>query len=79
VQSYATSTDPAIRRFLGMEPGVTDGFGLDPRWTARVIAAVGNYGEIYDRNLGEKTPLRFERGMNRLWTQGGLMYSPPFR
>ena len=79
VRSDSTSTDPAIRRFLGTEPGVTDGFGLDPRWTARVIAAVGNYGEIYERNLGANTPLRFERGMNRLWTQGGLMYSPPFR
>lgn len=79
VQGYATSTDPAIRRFLGMEPGVTDGFGLDPRWTARVIAALGNYAEIYERNLGANTPLEFERGMNRLWTKGGLMYSPPFR
>ena len=79
VQSYATSTDPAIRRFVGAEPGVTDGFGLDPRWTAHVIAMIGNYGEIYERNLGVNTPLRFERGMNRLWTKGGLMYSPPFR
>jgi general L-amino acid transport system substrate-binding protein len=79
MQSYATSTDPAIRRFVGAEPGVTNGFGLDPRWTAHVIAMIGNYGEIYERNLGVNTPLRFERGMNRLWTRGGLMYSPPFR
>jgi len=79
VQSYTTSADPSIRRFLGAEQGVTDGFGLDPRWTARVVARIGNYGEIYERNLGAKTPLKFERGMNRLWTQGGLMYSPPFR
>ena len=79
VASFASSADPSIRRFLGLEPGVTDGFGLDPKWTARVIERVGNYGQIYERNLGPKTPLAMPRGMNRLWTDGGLMYSPPFR
>jgi general L-amino acid transport system substrate-binding protein len=79
VAEHASSTDPTVRRFLGVEPGVTDGFGLDPKWTAHVIAAVGNYGEIYERNLGPRTPLAMPRGMNRLWTDGGLMYSPPFR
>jgi general L-amino acid transport system substrate-binding protein len=44
-----------------------------------VIAALGNYGDIFDRNLGPKTPLGMERGLNRLWTDGGLLYSPPFR
>jgi general L-amino acid transport system substrate-binding protein len=73
------STDPTVRRFFGLEPGVTNGFGLDPRWTYNVIAAVGNYADIFDRNLGVHTPLGLERGMNRLWTNGGLMYSPPFR
>jgi len=52
---------------------------LDPRWTEHVIAAVGNYGDIFDRHLGPKTPLHMERGLNRLWTNGGLLYSPPFR
>jgi general L-amino acid transport system substrate-binding protein len=75
----ANSADPAVRRFLGLEPGITDGFGLDPRWTLHVIEKVGNYGEIYERNLGPNTPLGMPRGMNRLWTDGGLMYSPPFR
>ena len=60
-------------------PGITDGFGLDARWPSRVIAAVGNYGEIFDRNLGPNTPLGMTRGMNALWTNGGLMYAPPFR
>ena len=79
VASFESSTDPSIRRFLGLESGVTDGFGLDPRWTARVIEKVGNYGEIFERNLGAKTPLGMTRGMNALWTDGGLMYAPPFR
>jgi general L-amino acid transport system substrate-binding protein len=74
-----TSSDPTVRRFLGLESGVVNGFGLDPRWTYNVVAAVGNYADIFDRNLGMNTPLRLERGMNRLWSNGGLMYSPPFR
>lgn len=79
VARFRSSADPSIRRFLGVEPGATNGFGLDPRWTYNVIAKVGNYGEIFDRNLGPKTPLGMERGLNRLWTDGGLLYSPPFR
>ena len=79
VTTFATSTDPSVRRFLGLEPGVTDGFGLDAKWTTRVIERVGNYGEIFDRNLGPKTPLGMTRGLNALWTDGGLMYAPPFR
>jgi general L-amino acid transport system substrate-binding protein len=79
VATFEASTDPSIKRFLGLEPGITDGFGLDARWTSRVIEKVGNYGEIFDRNLGPKTPLGMTRGMNALWTDGGLMYAPPFR
>lgn len=79
VSQLAQSSDPSIRRFLGLEPGITDGFGLDARWPSRVIGALGNYGEIFDRNLGTGTPLGMARGMNRLWTDGGLLYSPPFR
>ena len=79
VATFESSTDPSVRRFLGLETGVADGFGLDARWTAHVIAKVGNYGEIFDRNLGDKTPLGMTRGMNALWTDGGLMYAPPFR
>lgn len=79
VSQFAQSTDPTVRRFLGLEPGVTDGFGLDARWTYRVVASIGNYGEIFERNLGTGTPLGMERGPNRPWTKGGLLYSPPFR
>ena len=79
VAEFERSTDPAIRRFLGLEPGVTDALGLDAQWPLRIIRAVGNYGEIFERNLGPKTPLAMERGLNRLWTDGGLMYAPPFR
>ena len=76
---FLASADPSIRRFLGVEPGAVDGLGLDPKWVYNVIAKVGNYGDIFDRNLGARTPLKMERGLNRLWTDGGLLYSPPFR
>ena len=77
--TLAQTTDPSIRRFLGFEPGISDGFGLDPKWPYNVISRVGNYGEIFARNLGPTTPLGMDRGMNKLWSAGGLMYSPPFR
>ena len=79
VAEFEQSTDPGVRRFLGLEPGITDAFGLDAQWPLRIIRAVGNYGEIFERNLGPTTPLGMERGLNRLWTDGGLMYAPPFR
>jgi general L-amino acid transport system substrate-binding protein len=79
VAESAKSTDPSIRRFLGVEAGVTDGFGLDAQWTSHIIAKVGNYGEIFERSLGAGTPLGMARGMNALWSAGGLMYAPPFR
>jgi general L-amino acid transport system substrate-binding protein len=79
IGQFATSTDPVIRRFLGLEGDLGKGLGLPKDFAARVIKQVGNYGEIYDRNLGPKTPLKLERGLNKLSTQGGLMFSPPFR
>ncbi|HEV2748936.1 MAG TPA: amino acid ABC transporter substrate-binding protein [Gemmatimonadales bacterium] len=79
VAQFLQSSDPAIRRFLGVEPGATDGFGLDPTWVANVIAKVGNYRDVFERNLGSGTPLHIDRGQNKLWTDGGLLYSPPFR
>jgi general L-amino acid transport system substrate-binding protein len=53
--------------------------GLEPNWAVNVISAVGNYGEIFERHLGESTPIGLARGLNALWTQGGLQYAPPFR
>jgi general L-amino acid transport system substrate-binding protein len=78
-QLAATSRDPAIRRFLGVEPGYGKAIGLDEKWMSNVIKTMGNYGEIFDRNLGATTSLKMERGQNALWTKGGLMYAIPFR
>lgn len=76
VDEFLTSEDPAIKRFLGVDPALGEAIGLDPKWAYNIIKTVGNYGEIFDRNL---KPLGFDRGYNRLWTHGGLLYSPPFR
>lgn len=76
VDTFLKSEDPGIQRFLGVDPSLGQAIGLDPKWAYNIIKSVGNYGEIWDRNL---TPLGWERGFNRLWTDGGLLYSPPFR
>lgn len=67
------------KHFLGAgEPGFGKGLGLGDDWAYQVIKAVGNYGEIFARNLGPDTPYNLDRGANALWTRGGLMYAPPF-
>jgi general L-amino acid transport system substrate-binding protein len=71
--------DPDIRRLLGVEPGLGKALGLDEAWAYRAIKAVGNYGESFDRNLGKASPIGLERGLNELWTRGGLMYAIPLR
>ncbi|PSJ58907.1 amino acid ABC transporter substrate-binding protein [Pseudaminobacter soli (ex Li et al. 2025)] len=76
VDEFLKSEDPAIQRFLGVDPSLAQSIGLDPKWAYTIIKAVGNYGEIFDRHL---KPLGWDRGYNRLWTDGGLLYSPPFR
>jgi general L-amino acid transport system substrate-binding protein len=73
------STDPQIQRFLGVSPGYGKALGLDEKWAYNIIKQVGNYGEVFDRNVGPKTPLKLERGLNALWSKGGLMYPYPFR
>jgi general L-amino acid transport system substrate-binding protein len=73
------SPNPDIRRLLGVTPGNGRALGLDESWAALAIRAVGNYGEMFDRNLGPATPLGLARGPNALWTHGGLMYAPPLR
>lgn len=73
------SKDPDMRRMLGSEPGLEKGIGLDPAWAYRAIKAVGNYGESFERNLGKGGPVGLERGLNDLWTRGGLMYALPLR
>jgi general L-amino acid transport system substrate-binding protein len=74
-----TSEDPAIRRLLGVTGTVAKDAGLDPQWAVRVIKAHGNYGEIFDRNLGAESPFKMERGLNQLWNKGGLIFAPPYR
>lgn len=71
--------NPALRRALGTDREFSDALGVDPEWAMRAVEAGGNYGELFERNLGAQSQLKLERGLNRLWTQGGLMYAPPFR
>jgi general L-amino acid transport system substrate-binding protein len=71
--------DPEIARLLGTTPGNGAALGLDEAWARRVIADVGNYGEVFERNLGMSTPIAMERGLNALWTRGGLIFAPPLR
>ena len=78
-QMQSESTDPAVLRLLGKGEDLGKMLGLDKEWLARALAAVGNYGEIFERHVGEKTPVGLKRGANALWTQGGLMYALPLR
>jgi general L-amino acid transport system substrate-binding protein len=73
------SSDPEVRRLLGVDAGLGKSLGLDERWASRVIEQVGNYGEVFNRNLGAASQLRIERGLNALWMNGGLIYAPPLR
>ena len=79
VDEMLKSPDPTVQRLLGSNPGMGQALGLDEKWAYNVIKTVGNYGEIFERNVGVKTPLKLERGPNALWTNGGLMYAPPVR
>jgi general L-amino acid transport system substrate-binding protein len=76
VDTFLTSEDPVIRRLLGVEGELGSKIGLSNDFIYRAIKLVGNYGEVYERNLG---PFSLARGQNELWTKGGLMYAPPFR
>lgn len=71
--------EPRVQRFLGKETALGSNLGLAPNWTERIVAEVGNYGEIYNRTLGEGSRLKLPRGANALWTNGGLMTAPQFR
>ncbi|MEO1749444.1 MAG: amino acid ABC transporter substrate-binding protein, partial [Pseudomonadota bacterium] len=66
-------------RLLGTEGEFGTSIGLENDWAAKVIMAIGNYGEIFDRNVGPDTPLAISRGVNALWSDGGLQYAPPVR
>ena len=79
VEDMKKTDDPDIKRMLGVTPGMGKGLGLDEEWMVNAVKAVGNYGEIFERNVGKNTPLKLERGQNDLWTRGGLMYAMPIR
>ena len=71
--------NPEINRLLGTEGALGEMLGLDNDWAQRAIAAVGNYGESFERNIGENSAIGLSRGLNAQWTDGGLLYAPPFR
>jgi general L-amino acid transport system substrate-binding protein len=79
VDQMLKSKDPAIQKFLGVTPGFGEALHIDEKWAYNAIKQVGNYGEIFARNIGVDTPLGLPRGVNALWTNGGLMYAAPFR
>jgi general L-amino acid transport system substrate-binding protein len=79
VEAMRNSTNPEIRRLLGVEGDYGAALGLPPDWAVRIIRAVGNYGEIFERNLGKDSALHIPRGLNALWRDGGLQYAPPVR
>ena len=78
-KAASSGTNPEVNRMLGTEGELGAMMGLDKDWAKRAIAASGNYGEIFERNLGVNTPIGLARGLNAQWTNGGLLYSPPFR
>ena len=79
VDEMKKSDNPGIKRLLGVTPGLGKNLGVSEEWAANAIKAVGNYGEMYERNVGKGSPLKLDRGLNALWTNGGIMYAPPVR
>jgi general L-amino acid transport system substrate-binding protein len=79
VDEMLSSENPSIKRILGVTPGMGKALGVDERWVYTIVKQVGNYGEAFERNLGMGSPLKIDRGLNKLWTEGGLLYAPPIR
>jgi general L-amino acid transport system substrate-binding protein len=79
VDEMLKSDNPGIKRLLGVTPGMGKALGLDEKWVYNIVKMVGNYGESYERNVGSGSILKIDRGVNKLWNQGGLQYAPPIR
>jgi general L-amino acid transport system substrate-binding protein len=79
VKSMASSDNPSVKRLLGSEGKFGEELGISNDWAMNIIAQVGNYGESYEKHVGENTPLKLARGVNALWSKGGIMYAPPIR
>jgi general L-amino acid transport system substrate-binding protein len=73
------SDNPSIKRILGVTPGMGKALGVDEAWVVNIVKQVGNYGESFERNVGMGSPLKIDRGLNNLWTKGGIQYAPPIR
>jgi len=79
VDEMLKSNSPDIKRLLGTEGNFGEQLGLSKDWALQIVKQVGNYGEVFDRNVGAGSPLKIDRGLNKLWTKGGLQYAPPVR
>jgi len=79
VDEMLKSENPTVKRILGVTPGMGKALGVDEKWVYNIVKQVGNYGESFERNVGQGSPLKIDRGLNKLWTQGGLQYAPPIR
>ncbi|HWZ41194.1 MAG TPA: amino acid ABC transporter substrate-binding protein [Bradyrhizobium sp.] len=79
VDEMAKSSAPTVQRLLGVSGDLGSRLGLDNKWMQQALKATGNYGEIFERNVGQASPLKLERGLNASWTKGGLMYAVPFK
>ncbi len=79
IDEIVKSTNPDIKRFVGTEGNYGEQLGLPKDWAVRIVKLVGNYGESFERNVGQGSPLKIDRGLNKLWNKGGIQYAPPIR
>jgi len=79
LEEQMKSENPDVKRLLGTEGNFGEQLGLTKDWVYRIVKLVGNYGEVFDRNVGQGSPLKISRGLNALWTKGGIQYAPPIR
>jgi general L-amino acid transport system substrate-binding protein len=79
LEEQLRSDSPEVRRLLGAEGNFGEQLGLAKDWVYRIVKLVGNYGEVFERNVGRGSPLKIARGLNALWTKGGIQYAPPVR
>jgi general L-amino acid transport system substrate-binding protein len=79
VDDMMKSTNPDVKRFVGTEGNYGEQIGLTKDWAVRIIKLVGNYGEVFEANVGQGSPLKIDRGLNKLWSKGGIQYAPPIR
>ena len=79
IDEMVNNPDTAIRKFVGREGIKGEGLGLKDDWAVQIVRQVGNYGEIFARNVGKDSPLQIDRGLNSLWNEGGLQYAPPMQ